>query len=165
MSKATTRPRRNNPSVSGFRAAGRGRPHSSDLHCLVLPRSAYRQLRLRGVKPMAGAGRCSWSRTSLLWPTSLLALPSGRRPLWDYKERFHMRGADRHPICETTGDNMAGSVNKVILIGNLGAEPEVRSFKNGGQVCNIRIATSESWKDRKKGERKDRKSEEHTSEL
>src|SRR3546814_16627483 len=105
---------------------------------------------------MAGAGRCSWSRTSLLWPTSLLALPSGRRPLWDYKERFHMRGADRHPICETTGDNMAGSVNKVILIGNLGAEPEVRSFQNGGKVCNIRIATSESWKDRNTGERKDR---------
>src|SRR3546814_21102770 len=97
---------------------------------------------------MAGAGRCSWSRTSLLWPTSLLALPSGRRPLWDYKERFHMRGADRHPNCETTDDNMAGSVNKVILIGNLGAEPDVRSFKNGGQVCNLPIATSESWKDR-----------------
>src|SRR3546814_15545394 len=71
-------------------------------------------------------------------------------------ERVHMRGADRHPICETTGDNMAGSVNKVILIGNLGAEPEVRSFQNGGKVCNIRIATSESWKDRNTGERKDR---------
>src|SRR3546814_9395526 len=169
LSKATTRPRRNNPSVSGFRAAGRCRPHSPSLHGLFLPRSAYRQLRLRGVKPMAGAGRCSWSRTSLLWPTSLLALPSGRRPLWDYQERFHMRGADRHPICETTGDNMAGSVNKVILIGNLGAEPEVRSFQNGGKVCNIRIATSESWKDRNTGERKDRtewhRSEEHTSEL
>src|SRR3546814_16616352 len=67
-----------------------------------------------------------------------------------------MRGADRHPTCETTGDNMAGSVNKVILIGNLGAEPEVRSFQNGGKVCNIRIATSESWKDRNTGERKDR---------
>ncbi|HEY9579729.1 MAG TPA: single-stranded DNA-binding protein [Rhizorhapis sp.] len=51
---------------------------------------------------------------------------------------------------------MAGSVNKVILIGNLGAEPEVRSFQNGGKVCNIRIATSESWKDRNTGERKDR---------
>ncbi|HKR16569.1 single-stranded DNA-binding protein [Rhizorhapis sp.] len=51
---------------------------------------------------------------------------------------------------------MAGSVNKVILVGNLGADPEVRSFQNGGKVCNIRIATSESWKDRMTGERKDR---------
>ncbi|MBK5264319.1 MAG: single-stranded DNA-binding protein [Alphaproteobacteria bacterium] len=51
---------------------------------------------------------------------------------------------------------MAGSVNKVILLGNLGADPEVRSFQNGGKVCNIRIATSESWKDRNTGERKDR---------
>lgn len=51
---------------------------------------------------------------------------------------------------------MAGSVNKVILVGNLGADPEVRSFQNGGKVCNIRIATSESWKDRNSGERKER---------
>ena len=51
---------------------------------------------------------------------------------------------------------MAGSVNKVILIGNLGADPEVRSFQNGGQVCNLRIATSENWKDRNTGERKER---------
>jgi single-strand DNA-binding protein len=51
---------------------------------------------------------------------------------------------------------MAGSVNKVILIGNLGADPEVRSFQNGGKVCNIRIATSESWKDRTSGEKKER---------
>ncbi|SDW49447.1 single-strand binding protein [Ruegeria halocynthiae] len=51
---------------------------------------------------------------------------------------------------------MAGSVNKVILIGNLGADPEVRSFQNGGKVCNLRIATSESWKDRNTGERRDR---------
>lgn len=51
---------------------------------------------------------------------------------------------------------MAGSVNKVILIGNLGADPEVRSFQNGGKVCSIRIATSESWKDRTSGERKER---------
>lgn len=43
---------------------------------------------------------------------------------------------------------MAGSVNKVILVGNLGADPEVRTFQNGGKVCNLRIATSESWKDR-----------------
>ena len=51
---------------------------------------------------------------------------------------------------------MAGSVNKVILIGNLGRDPEVRSFQNGGKVCNLRIATSENWKDRTTGERKER---------
>lgn len=51
---------------------------------------------------------------------------------------------------------MAGSVNKVILIGNLGRDPEVRSFQNGGKVCNFRVATSESWKDRATGERKER---------
>jgi len=51
---------------------------------------------------------------------------------------------------------MAGSVNKVILIGNLGADPEVKSFQNGGRVCNFRIATSETWKDRTSGERKER---------
>lgn len=51
---------------------------------------------------------------------------------------------------------MAGSVNKVILVGNLGADPEVRQFQNGGQVCNLRIATSESWRDRQTGERKER---------
>ncbi|RXR25600.1 single-stranded DNA-binding protein [Sphingobium fluviale] len=51
---------------------------------------------------------------------------------------------------------MAGSVNKVILVGNLGADPEVKSFQNGGKVCNIRIATSESWKDRNTGEKKER---------
>lgn len=51
---------------------------------------------------------------------------------------------------------MAGSVNKVILVGNLGADPEVKSFQNGGKIANIRIATSESWKDRATGERKER---------
>ncbi len=51
---------------------------------------------------------------------------------------------------------MAGSVNKVILIGNLGADPEVRSFPSGGRVCNLRLATSESWKDRDSGERRER---------
>ena len=50
---------------------------------------------------------------------------------------------------------MAGSVNKVILIGNLGADPEIRSFQNGGKVANLRIATSESWKDKNTGERKE----------
>ena len=51
---------------------------------------------------------------------------------------------------------MAGSVNKVILIGNLGKDPEVRSLQNGGKVCNLSIATSESWKDKGSGERKER---------
>ncbi|HHL22029.1 MAG TPA: single-stranded DNA-binding protein [Aliiroseovarius sp.] len=51
---------------------------------------------------------------------------------------------------------MAGSVNKVILIGNLGADPEVREFPNGGKVCNLRLATSETWKDRNTGERRER---------
>ncbi|MCA0273573.1 MAG: single-stranded DNA-binding protein [Proteobacteria bacterium] len=51
---------------------------------------------------------------------------------------------------------MAGSVNKVILIGNLGRDPEVRSFQNGGKVVNLRIATSENWRDRSTGERKER---------
>ena len=51
---------------------------------------------------------------------------------------------------------MAGSVNKVILVGNLGRDPEVRTFQNGGKVVNLRIATSETWKDRTSGERKER---------
>ena len=51
---------------------------------------------------------------------------------------------------------MAGSVNKVILVGNLGQDPEVRSFQNGGKIASLRIATSESWKDRNTGERKER---------
>ena len=51
---------------------------------------------------------------------------------------------------------MAGSVNKVILIGNLGQDPEVKSFQNGGRIANLRIATSESWKDRQTGETKGR---------
>jgi single-strand DNA-binding protein len=51
---------------------------------------------------------------------------------------------------------MAGSVNKVILIGNLGADPEVRTFQNGGKVCNIRIATSETWRDKNTGERREK---------
>ncbi len=51
---------------------------------------------------------------------------------------------------------MAGSVNKVILIGNLGRDPEIRTFQNGGKVCNLAIATSENWKDKQSGERKER---------
>jgi single-strand DNA-binding protein len=48
------------------------------------------------------------------------------------------------------------SVNKAIIIGNLGADPEVKSFQNGGKIANLRIATSESWKDKASGERKER---------
>lgn len=51
---------------------------------------------------------------------------------------------------------MAGSVNKVIIVGNLGADPEVRSFQNGNKVVNLRIATSESWRDKASGEKKER---------
>lgn len=47
-------------------------------------------------------------------------------------------------------------LNKVIIIGNLGRDPEVRTFQNGGKVCNLRIATSETWKDKNTGERKER---------
>ena len=56
---------------------------------------------------------------------------------------------------------MAGSLNKVMLIGNLGADPEIRTFGNGGKVANLRIATSEQWKDKATGERKE-KTEWHT---
>lgn len=59
---------------------------------------------------------------------------------------------------------MAGSVNKVIIVGNLGADPEVKSFQNGGKIANLRIATSESWKDKATGERKER-TEWHTVTL
>jgi len=51
---------------------------------------------------------------------------------------------------------MAGSVNKVILVGNVGQDPEIRQFQNGGQVCNLSIATSENWKDKNTGERRER---------
>ncbi len=51
---------------------------------------------------------------------------------------------------------MAGSLNRVTLIGNLGQDPEVRSFENGGKVCNLRIATSQTWKGRNSGERRER---------
>jgi single-strand DNA-binding protein len=51
---------------------------------------------------------------------------------------------------------MAGSVNKVILIGNLGKDPEIRAFQNGGRVASFSVATSESWKDKSSGERKEK---------
>lgn len=51
---------------------------------------------------------------------------------------------------------MAGSVNKVILIGNLGRDPEIRTMNSGDRVCNLSVATSESWKDKSSGERKEK---------
>ena len=51
---------------------------------------------------------------------------------------------------------MAGSVNKVIIVGNLGKDPEVRTFPNGGKVCNFPVATSETWRDRNSGEKQER---------
>ena len=51
---------------------------------------------------------------------------------------------------------MAGSVNKVILIGNLGADPEIKSFANGGRIANLRIATSENWTDKNTNERREK---------
>ena len=51
---------------------------------------------------------------------------------------------------------MAGSVNKVILVGNLGKDPESKSFQNGGKIVKLTLATSESWKDRQSGERKEK---------
>jgi len=51
---------------------------------------------------------------------------------------------------------MAGSVNKVILVGNLGKDPEIRSMQNGDEVCQLSVATSETWRDKSSGERKER---------
>ncbi len=51
---------------------------------------------------------------------------------------------------------MAGSVNKVILVGNLGADPEIRHTKDGRPICNLRVATSESWRDKNTGERREK---------
>jgi single-strand DNA-binding protein len=51
---------------------------------------------------------------------------------------------------------MAGSVNKVILVGNLGRDPEIRAMQNGGRVANLSVATSETWRDKNSGERKER---------
>ena len=51
---------------------------------------------------------------------------------------------------------MAGSVNKVILIGNLGADPEIRNLPSGGKVANLSVATTDTWRDRNSGERKER---------
>src|SRR5579872_4399512 len=55
-----------------------------------------------------------------------------------------------------TRDAMAGSVNKVILVGNVGRDPEVRSTQDGTKVANLSLATSESWKDKNSGERREK---------
>mgnify|MGYP003653204845 CR=1 FL=1 len=51
---------------------------------------------------------------------------------------------------------MSGSINKVIVIGNLGKDPEFRSFDNGGKICNLSVATTETWKDKNTGEKKEK---------
>jgi single-strand DNA-binding protein len=68
----------------------------------------------------------------------------------------HHRARSDLKILQGRDVSMAGSLNKVMLIGNLGADPEIRSFSNGGKVANLRIATSETWKDRQTGERKEK---------
>jgi single-strand DNA-binding protein len=57
---------------------------------------------------------------------------------------------------EREGNSMAGSVNKVILIGNLGRDPEIRTLNSGDRVANLRVATSETWRDRTSGERREK---------
>lgn len=59
-------------------------------------------------------------------------------------------------IVKQTGEAVAGSVNKVILVGNLGKDPEIRTMQSGDKVANFSIATSESWKDKSSGERQER---------
>ena len=58
---------------------------------------------------------------------------------------------------------MSVSVNETVLIGNLGKDPEIRSFQNGGRVAHLSIATSENWKDKDSGERKERTEWHHVS--
>ena len=71
--------------------------------------------------------------------------PPGVERLWSPNESW-----------QATRCEMAGSINKVILIGRLGKDPEVRSFQNGGKVVNFTLATSETWNDRASGERKEK---------
>ena len=65
-------------------------------------------------------------------------------------------GQCRRVDIETWAEVMAGSVNKVILIGNLGRDPEIRSMQDGGKIVQLSIATSENWRDRNTGERRER---------
>jgi single-strand DNA-binding protein len=69
-----------------------------------------------------------------------------------------MRGQGEHAAAQTINSDgaMAGSVNKVILVGNLGRDPEIRTMQSGGKVCNLSIATSERWRDRGSGEQQER---------
>ena len=60
------------------------------------------------------------------------------------------------PTNTNKGGNLSGSLNKATIIGNLGKDPEIKSFQNGGKVANLTVATSESWKDKESGERKER---------
>src|SRR5258708_1966362 len=62
----------------------------------------------------------------------------------------------QQPNHEPHGDPMAGSVNKVILVGNLGRDPEIRSTQDGTRIANLNLATSETWRDKMSGERKER---------
>ncbi len=66
------------------------------------------------------------------------------------------RKTDRATDRTTLGESMAGSVNKVILVGNLGRDPEVRNTQNGDPIVHLNMATSENWKDRQSGERRER---------
>ena len=76
------------------------------------------------------------------------------RGSFGYCLRAARMAAGNHNI--RNGGNMAGSINKVILIGNLGADPEVRHTQNGDPIVNLRVATSETWKDKNTGERPER---------
>src|SRR5438046_5007346 len=67
-----------------------------------------------------------------------------------------MQRLDIEPPIGTKGDPMAGSVNKVILVGNLGRDPEIRSTQDGMRIANLNLATSESWRDKMSGERKEK---------
>jgi single-strand DNA-binding protein len=69
---------------------------------------------------------------------------------------FVLYGARSFKFTSLRGENMAGSVNKVILVGNLGKDPEVRSMTSGDKIVNLTIATGESWRDKTTGERKEK---------
>ena len=91
--------------------------------------------------------------------SSTLAVPFAGRDGYCVRDFFEMQ----LPVMMAGGqdDEMAGSVNKVILIGNVGADPEIRRTEDGRPIANLRIATSETWRDRNSGERKE-KTEWHT---
>src|SRR5688500_13072480 len=78
--------------------------------------------------------------------------PSGHKACY----RFPPRTRTIRPLFHDEGHAMARGINKVILIGNLGADPETRAMPSGMTVANIRVATSENWKDKQSGENKER---------